>query len=115
MTDPQIPQIPQISPQQAAVLAAHGEVLLLDVREPQEWQAGRAERAVHMPLGELDPAAVPDDRPVVAVCRSGNRSEKAAALLAGAGRKVSNMAGGMKAWDEAGLPMVTDDGTPGTV
>jgi rhodanese-related sulfurtransferase len=112
MTDP---QVPQISPEQAAALAAGGEVLLLDVREPQEWLAGRAERAVHMPLGGLDPAAVPADRPVVAVCRSGNRSERAALLLAGAGRNVSNMAGGMKAWDEAGLPMVTDDGTPGRV
>lgn len=112
MTDP---QVPQISPEQAAALAAGGEVLLLDVREPQEWLAGRAGRAVHMPLGGLDPAAVPADRPVVAVCRSGNRSEKAALLLAGAGRNVSNMAGGMKAWNEAGLPMVTDDGTPGRV
>ena len=109
------PQVPQINPEQAAALAASGEVLLLDVREVQEWQAGRAERAVHMPLGGLDPAAVPADRPVVAVCRSGNRSEKAALLLAGAGHKVSNMTGGMKAWDEAGLPMVTDDGTPGRV
>jgi rhodanese-related sulfurtransferase len=112
MTDP---QVPQISPEQAAALAARGEVLLLDVREPQEWLAGRAERALHMPLGALHLASVPDDRPVVAVCRSGNRSETAALLLAGAGRKVSNMAGGMKAWDEAGLPTVTDDGTPGTV
>jgi rhodanese-related sulfurtransferase len=109
------PHVPDLSPEQTATLAASGQVLLLDVREPDEWIAGHVDGAVHMPLGQLDPAAVPNDRPVVAVCRSGNRSGKAAALLAQAGRTVSNMAGGMKAWDEAGLPMITDDGKPGVL
>lgn len=112
MTDP---HVPDISPGQAAALAARGEVLLVDVRGPDEWAPGHAQGAVHMPLGQLDPAAVPDDRPVVAVCRSGNRSGKAAVLLAEAGLTVWNMTGGMQAWDEAGLPIVTDDGTPGVL
>ena len=79
------------------------------------WSSHEVVVELNGALCGLDPAAVPADRPVVAVCRSGNRSEKAALLLAGAGRNVSNMAGGMKAWDEAGLPMVTDDGPPGRV
>lgn len=113
------PMIAEISPKQAAALADRGEVLLLDVREPAEWEAGRAAAAVHMPLGALDIEAVPDDRPVIAVCRSGNRSGnrsgKAATALAEAGRAVSNMTGGMNAWHEAGLPLTTDTDAPGVV
>lgn len=100
---------------EAERLAADGAVLLLDVREPEEWDAGHAPGAVHVPLGDLDPATVPTDRPVVAVCRSGNRSGKAAAALGAAGLQVHNMAGGMNAWAAAGQPVVRDDGTSGTV
>ena len=109
------PVIAEISPEQAAALSGKGEVLLLDVREPAEWEAGHAADAVHIPLGTLDVAAIPDDRPIIAVCRSGNRSSKAAATLAEAGRAVSNMTGGMMAWDEAGLPLTADNGSPGAV
>ena len=109
-TDP----IAQVDPIAAADLAASG-ALLLDVREPDEWSAGHIDSAVHMPLGSLETGSVPRDRVVVAVCRSGNRSGKAATQLAAAGVDVRNMAGGMKAWAEAELPITTDDGTPGTV
>jgi rhodanese-related sulfurtransferase len=109
------PSISEINPEQAAALAERGAVLLLDVREPHEWDAGRAAAAVHLPLGQLDPTAVPDDRPVIAVCRSGTRSGKAAAVLAEAGRTVSNMTGGMTAWEQAGLPITTGHGAPGVV
>lgn len=68
-----------------------------------------------MPLGDLDPMTVDRDRLVIAVCRSGNRSGKAAALLADAGVEVRNMAGGMKAWAAEGLPIVDDAGRSGTV
>lgn len=102
-----------VDPPQAAALVADG-ALLLDVREPDEWTAGHAEEAVHMPLGALDPAALPDTT-IVAVCRSGNRSSKAAVILSAAGHDVVNLAGGMTAWAERGLPLVTDDGRPGTV
>lgn len=107
--------VPEVSVQEAAARAAAGEVLLLDVREPAEWQAGRAAGAVLVPLGELTPDAVPTGRPVVAVCRSGNRSGLATAALREAGLDVVNLAGGMRAWADAGLPLVTDDGTPGVV
>jgi rhodanese-related sulfurtransferase len=55
------------------------------------------------------------DAEVMAVCRSGGRSAKAAEALAAEGVKVRNVAGGMTAWMSAGLPVVRDDGTPGTV
>ncbi len=98
----------------AAAMSEEG-VLVLDVREPDEWAAGHMAGAVHIPLGDLDPTTVPDGSPIVVVCRSGNRSSKAAVGLQESGRDVFNMAGGMKAWQQAGLPVLTDAGEPGTV
>jgi rhodanese-related sulfurtransferase len=91
--------------------------VLLDVREPDEWQAGHAPDAQFIPLGELAQRAaeVPGDKRVVAICRAGSRSERAARFLIAAGFDVVNLAGGMRAWAAAGLEVVTDDGTPGTV
>lgn len=106
---------PDVTVQQAADAAAAGQVLLVDVREDDEWAAGHAPGAVHLALGTLEAADVPSDRPVVAVCRSGNRSGVAAAHLAQAGVDVANMAGGMTAWAAAGLPVVTVDGSPGEI
>jgi rhodanese-related sulfurtransferase len=107
--------VPEVSVQEAADAAASDSVLLLDVREDDEWQAGHAPVAAHMPLSRLDVSAVPTARPVIAVCRSGNRSGKAAAALAQAGVDVVNMAGGMTAWAAAGLPVVDADGRPGVI
>lgn len=107
--------VPEVSVQEAADAAAADSVLLLDVREDDEWQAGHARAAVHMPLSRLDVTAVPTDRPVIAVCRSGNRSGKAAAALAQVGIDVVNMTGGMTAWTAAGLPVVDADGRPGEI
>jgi rhodanese-related sulfurtransferase len=104
-----------ITPDDAAGLIDNGEARLLDVREDDEWQAGHSPSATHLPLGRLDPAQVPDDLPVITVCRSGGRSAKAAATLAAAGHQVSTLEGGMKAWSAAGLPVHTDDGSPGSV
>ncbi len=109
-TDPII----EVDPMTAHEMAARG-ALLLDVREPEEWSTGHIADAVHVPLGDLRPGSVPRDRVVIAVCRSGNRSGQAAAALAAAGVDVRNLAGGMRAWDDAGLPITTDDGTPGAV
>lgn len=109
-----ITQVRDIDTHQARELAENG-ALLLDVREPNEWASGHIEGAIHIPLGDLDPASIPAHAPVVAVCRSGNRSSKAALKLLGSGRDVVNMAGGMKAWQNAGLPVVNDRGEPGIV
>lgn len=69
--------------------------MLLDVRERKEWAAGHAPGATHIPLGEL-PArlgALPQSRPILAICRSGARSEKAAELLVAAGRDARSVEG----------------------
>ena len=101
---------------EAAQLLRSGAVLL-DVREPQEWRAGHAPAARHIPLGELGGRVgeLPPGRPVVAVCRSGARSARAAAFLAGQGREASNLTGGMHAWARAGLPVVATGGRPGRI
>jgi rhodanese-related sulfurtransferase len=105
-----------VSAAQAAALAGSGAVLL-DVREPHEWQAGHAPRARHIPLSQLSrrAAELPESRAVVTVCRSGGRSARAAAMLARQGREVSNLAGGMHAWARAGLPVVARGGGAGRV
>ncbi len=105
-----------VSAAQAAAMAAGGAVLL-DVREPREWQAGHAPKARHIPLGQLARRAgeLPQGRAVVTVCRSGARSARAAALLARDGREVSSLAGGMHAWARAGLPVVARGGGPGHI
>jgi rhodanese-related sulfurtransferase len=91
--------------------------VLLDVREADEWQAGHAPGARWVPLAELETVRfqLPMNRTIVCVCRSGNRSGKAAAELVQMGFKAVNMTGGMKAWAQKGLPVVRDDGTPGEV
>ena len=88
---------------------------LLDVREDDEWHAGHAPNAEHRPLGLVDPGDYSAGDRIVVVCRSGNRSQKAAIALRGAGVTVYNLDGGMKAWSQAGRPVVRDDGTPGVV
>jgi rhodanese-related sulfurtransferase len=94
-----------------------GKFQLVDVRYPNEWEAGHIDGAVHIPgdyifdrVGELDP-----NRPVVTVCRSGSRSAEAAEDLASEGFDVQNLDGGMDAWVAEGLPICTDDGRPARV
>jgi rhodanese-related sulfurtransferase len=91
--------------------------VLVDVRGPGEWQAGHAPQAIHIPLDQLTRrlAELPADRHLITVCRSGHRSAIASGLLRGAGRDASNLTGGMNAWADAGLPVVTDRDTPGQI
>lgn len=99
--------VPQV---QAAAVPADG--WLLDVREPDEWVAGHAPQARHIPLGELGARSteVPADQTVYVICRSGNRSAHAAHALNGAGWHAVNVAGGMHEWQAAGRPMVSEEG-----
>ena len=78
----------------------HSELHLLDVREQDEWDAGHIDGAQHIPLGELAArmGEVPRDRTVVAVCRSGSRSDRAARGLRAAGFAAENLDGGVTAW-----------------
>ncbi|MTD56397.1 rhodanese-like domain-containing protein [Amycolatopsis pithecellobii] len=85
-------------------------VTLLDVREDNEWSAGHAPGAVHIPLGEL-PARVselPEDQPLYVVCRSGGRSARATAWLNASGWDAVNVDGGMKSWHAEGHPVVSE-------
>jgi rhodanese-related sulfurtransferase len=92
-------------------------VVLLDVRNANEWEAGHAPSATWVPLGELEGArfTLPMNRRIVCVCRSGQRSQRAAAELMNMGFNAVNLTGGMKAWVAQGLPVVRDDGTDGEV
>lgn len=74
--------------------------LLLDVREPREWELGTLPDALLIPTSELMARIdeIPRDRPILCVCRSGSRSQQVAAFLKFNGYDtVANMAGGMKA------------------
>jgi rhodanese-related sulfurtransferase len=91
--------------------------LLLDVRNPHEWQAGHAEGAAWIPMSELAERQeeLPTDREIVVICKTGNRSAQVAKALVAAGYGAVNVAGGSEAWQAAGLAIVTDDGRPGAV
>ncbi|MBG0827056.1 rhodanese-like domain-containing protein [Planomonospora sp. ID67723] len=92
--------------------AVPNDAFLLDVREDDEWHAGHAPGAVHIPLGELQTrvAEVPKDVPVYVVCRVGGRSAHAAAWLNQVGCDAVNVGGGMQSWAFAGRPMVSETG-----
>jgi rhodanese-related sulfurtransferase len=97
------PQIPQLTPAQAAERA---DAIVLDVREAAELADGRIADSTHIPLGQLPARAAELDRtrPVIAVCRSGGRSNRAAQFLAGQGYDVANLDGGMTRWLDEGRP-----------
>lgn len=108
--------IADIEPDEGRRLVEGGAVLL-DVREDDEWEAGHAPDAVHLAMGLVPDRIdeIPDDRTIVCVCRVGGRSGTVAGALAGAGFDVRNVAGGMLAWEAAGLPVVTDGGGAGRI
>lgn len=94
-----------------------GRYQVVDVRYPNEWEAGHIDGAVHIPMDyvfdnadELDRA-----RPVVTVCRSGNRSAEAAEDFAKEGFEVQSLSGGIEAWVDHGLPIVASDGGRGRI
>ncbi|MDX2081126.1 MAG: rhodanese-like domain-containing protein [Terrimicrobiaceae bacterium] len=89
-----------------------GNAVLIDVREPSEWQNGVAEPAVLLSLSDLRGArtgwteflAANKDKELILYCRSGNRSGIAAGILRKEGFRVEN-AGGFSRWKSAGLPV----------
>jgi rhodanese-related sulfurtransferase len=100
-----LPEVPAVS--------VPDEAWLLDVREDDEWAAGHAPDATHIPLGQLGASAgeIPQDQKIYVICRSGGRSARAAHALNGAGWQAVNVAGGMQDWAAAGRPMVSESGT----
>jgi adenylyltransferase/sulfurtransferase len=84
-----------------AELAASDPPMVVDVREPWEWDVAHLSQATLVPLGELGSrlAELPRHRPLVTLCHKGVRSAKAAALLRRAGfASVRSLAGGIEAW-----------------
>jgi rhodanese-related sulfurtransferase len=88
--------------------------LLLDVREDDEWEAGRSALATHISLGEVPDHVedLPRDRVIVCICRSGARSGRASKFLLEQGFEAVNMEGGMLSWAAQDQPLVADAGTP---
>ena len=80
---------------------------VLDVREDFEVAEGMIPEALHIPMGDLNRRLNELDRsrPVIVVCRSGNRSARVADALNTAGYTADTMTGGMTAWQRAGLPV----------
>lgn len=81
------------------------DVVILDVREDDEFKSGHIPGAEWIPLGQLSSRMneLPKDKTIVAVCRSGNRSGQATELLRQNGFNVHNMQGGMNSWVQAGF------------
>jgi len=104
--------VPDYTPQQVAELRSGQAIQLIDVRQEHEWEAGRIPGARHLELTQLgaQAATIERDRPVIFYCRSGARSAMATEAFAEAGYDAYNMAGGLLAWQAAGLPMEPDGG-----
>jgi rhodanese-related sulfurtransferase len=107
------PQVPSVTAAQV-----DDSAFLLDVREGDEWAAGHAPGAHHVPMMEVPArmAEVPTDAEVVVVCRSGGRSGQVTSWLMGNGwDNVRNLDGGMHSWAAAGRAMVSENGQPARV
>ena len=91
-----------ITPRELAAKLQNGEdVVMVDVREAHEWNAGHVEGAQHIPLAQVQQrlGEIPKDREIVMICRSGARSEHARRFLAQSGfTRVKNLVGGMQRW-----------------
>lgn len=103
-TTPAQAQLTELDAAEVSAGMARGEILLVDVREPNETAAERIPGAVLMPLSRFDPGALPKGN-VVFTCQVGKRSALAVAKCRAAGVPVNtHMRGGLTAWKAAGLP-----------
>lgn len=111
------PTIPSIDVDTAAALADDPTVVLLDVREDEEWRFGHTRTAMHLAMSKLQARVgeIDQAKRIVCICRSGNRSSQVTAFLLHQGFDAVNMTGGMSTWASFGHPLVTFDGRPATV
>jgi hydroxyacylglutathione hydrolase len=104
-----VTELPNVTaPELGRRLAADPSLLVLDVREPFEWNEGHIPGAVHIPMRQVAERAgeLPRDRPIALVCRGGPRSSTVGSLLRTRGfTRLLNVWGGMTGWEEAGLPL----------
>jgi len=98
----------EVSVHDAHEAVSRGEGLLLDVREPWEYQEQRIAGALFIPMGEVIGRAgeIPTDRDVYVYCKVGGRSARVVEYLRRQGNeRVINVSGGIDAWTAAGLPV----------
>lgn len=103
----------ELTPEQASELAGRGEIRLVDVRETREWDEGRIAGARHVEMDQLaqEAGTLAGEPPVVFYCRTGARSGVANEAFRASGVTTYNLAGGLVAWVEDGLPLEPEDGT----
>ncbi len=99
-----------VGPLEATRLNNHENAVFLDIREDAEFRAGHIPGAIHIPLKQLAERAGElekfRDRPIIACCRTGNRSSAVKGILARHGiETVYNLDGGITAWQNANLPV----------
>jgi rhodanese-related sulfurtransferase len=101
-----------LEPKRVAELIENGEAQLVDVREPYEYEAGHIAGATHIELEHLAGRAseIDPERAVVFQCRVGRRSALATEAFRASGYEAYNMAGGIQAWADEGLPLEPEDG-----
>lgn len=102
--------ITEISPADAQKQADGGEAVLIDVREEEDWNEGHADGAKHLSRGIIEleiEEEIPDLKtPIICYCGGGSRSALVAESLQKMGyENVRSLAGGLRAWKEAGLPI----------
>lgn len=97
-----------VNVQTVASVMDRDDVVLIDVREQVEYDAGHIPGVTLIPLGEVASrmSEIPTDKTVIITCRSGNRSGQAADFLRANGfTNVHNMSGGILDWERAGFPV----------
>jgi rhodanese-related sulfurtransferase len=101
----------ELSPERVRELLERGEIELIDVREPYEWDAGRIPGARHIELERLASRAeeIPHDTKLVFQCRLGVRSAMAMQAFRASGWDAYHLRGGIQAWADRGLPLEPDD------
>lgn len=107
-------EIKEVSPADAEAAVSKAYSQFIDVRTPEEYSAGHADRAVNIPLDTIGASLdrLEKNEPVYLICQTGNRSRKAAVILKDAGfNNVLNVTGGTVAWKAAGLPMADASST----
>lgn len=98
-----------MNPQKILDQVIKKEIILLDVREDSEWQAGHISGAVHVPLGEINDLTTrdfPKDTPIYAYCRSGGRAGVAESILKDLGFTNVKNFGGIIQWQDEGGELV---------
>ncbi len=107
-----VAELPNVTaPELARRLGSEQDLLVVDVREPFEWEEGHVPGARHLPMRQVPDRLeeLPRDRPIALICRGGPRSSLVGSLLLARGfTRLVNVWGGMTGWMEAALPVAAD-------